>query len=483
MTKASKEIALDWVVQNEKRVVEISNTIWRWAEVGLQEFKTSELCARTLEDNGFKVQRSVAGMPTAFVATWGNGKPTIGAMAELDALPGLSQKAEPQKKPFTEGAPGHGCGHNSFATSAVAGGIAAKAAMEKAHVPGTVKVLGCPAEETLVGKIFMVRDGCFDGLDACLGNHPTSSNGVNLNPGTAMNSFKVEFYGRASHAGGSPEMGRSALDAIELMNTGVNFLREHVIQEARIHYVIENGGIQPNVVPPYARSWYYVRAPLREVTQRIYERILKIADGSDLMTETTHKINFLTGCYQTLNNLALSSLIVRNMREIGAPTYTKEEFEFARELAKSIPRDEKIATLRKSHLPNWEKLIDVDIDTNIYDPWGQEFYPDKGTGGSTDIGDVSWNVPTVQFRTAGFVVGSPGHSWQNAAVMGMGIGQKSAIFGAKVIATTILDLLTDAEILRRIQQEFISNTGGKPYHSPLTLDAKPPLDQLGKQPE
>jgi aminobenzoyl-glutamate utilization protein B len=293
----------------------------------------------------------------------------------------------------------------------------------------------------------------------------------------------VEFYGRASHAGGSPEMGRSALDAIELMNTGVNFLREHVIQEARIHYVIENGGIQPNVVPPYARSWYYVRAPLREVTQRIYERILKIADGADLMTETTHKINFLTGCYQALNNVALSSLVVRNMREIGAPTYTQEEFDFARELAKSIPRDEKIATLRKGHLPNWEKLIDVDIDTNIYDPWGQEFYPDKGTGGSSDIGDVSWNVPTVQFRTAGFVVGSPGHSWQNAAVMGMGIGQKSAIFGAKVIATTMLDLLTDAETLRKIQQEFISNTGGKPYHSPLPPGAKPPLDQLGKQPE
>lgn len=483
MKKVSKETAVEWVVQNEKWVVEISNTIWRWAEVGLQEFKTSELCAHTLENNGFKVQRGVAGMPTAFVATWGSGKPVIGAMAELDALPGLSQKAAPHKEPFTEGAPGHGCGHNAFATSAVAGGIAAKEAMDEGHLTGTIKVLGCPAEETLVGKIFMVRDGCFDGLDACLGNHPTSANGVNLNPGTAMNSFKVEFFGRASHAGGSPEMGRSALDAIELMNTGVNFLREHVIQEARIHYVIENGGIQPNVVPPYARSWYYVRAPLREVTQRIYERILKIADGADLMTETTHKINFQTGCYQTLNNLTLSSLVVRNMREIGAPTYTKEEYDFAKELAKSIPRDEKITSLQKSHLPNWEKLVDVDIDSNIYDPWGQEFYPDKGVGGSSDIGDVSWNVPTVQFRTAGFVVGSPGHSWQNAAVMGMGIGQKSAIFGAKVIAGTILDLLTGPETLRKIQEEFRTSIGGMLYRSPLSPEAKPPLDQLGKQPE
>jgi aminobenzoyl-glutamate utilization protein B len=463
--------------------VEISNTIWRWAEVGLQEFKTSKLCADTLEKSGFRVQRGVAGMPTAFIATWGSGKPVIGAMAELDALPGLSQKAVPYKEPFTDGAPGHGCGHNSYATSAVAGGIAARVAMEEAGLKGTIKVFGCPAEETLVGKVFMVRDGCFDGLDACLGNHPASENGVRLNPGTAINSFKVEFFGKASHAASSPEMGRSALDAIELMNTGVNFLREHVIQEARIHYVIESGGIQPNVVPPYARSWYYVRAPLREITQRIYDRILKIADGAGLMTETTHKINFLTGCYQTLNNLALSGLVVKNMREIGAPTYSKEEYDFANELAKSITRDEKISALRKNHLPNWEKLIDVNLDTNIYDPYGQEFCPDKGTGGSSDVGDVSWNVPTVEFRTSGFVIGSSAHSWQNTAVMGMGIGHKFSIFGGKVIAGTVLDLLTNSETLTKILNEFRASTKGIQYHSPLPPDAKPPLDQLGKQPE
>ncbi|MGA3297522.1 MAG: amidohydrolase, partial [Candidatus Bathyarchaeia archaeon] len=182
-------------------------------------------------------------------------------------------------------------------------------------------------------------------------------------------------------------------------------------------------------------------------------------------------------------NLTLSSLIVRNMLEIGAPTYTKEEYDFAKELAKSIPRDEKITLLQKSHLPNWEKMADIDLDTNIHYPWGQELYPDKGTGASSDVGDVSWNVPTVEFRTAGFVVGSPGHSWQNAAVMGMGIGQKSAIFGAKTIAGTILDLLTDPEILRKIQEEFRTSTGGMEYRSPLSPDAKPPLDQLGKQPE
>jgi len=204
-------------------------------------------------------------MPTAFVATWGTGRPVIGIMAELDALPGLSQRAVCHKEPVKEGAPGHGCGHNVFATSGLIGGIAAKRGMEENELGGTIKVLGCPAEETLVGKVFMVRDGCFDGLDACLGNHVWYVNGVDFNPCTAMNSFKVEFYGKASHAAASPEQGRSALDAVELMNVGVNFLREHVVQEARIHYVVQDGGMQPNVVPPYARSWYYVRASRREV--------------------------------------------------------------------------------------------------------------------------------------------------------------------------------------------------------------------------
>lgn len=483
MSKVYKQIAFDWISKNEMQIIGMSDTIWKWAEVGLQEFKTSKLCADTLEKNGFRVERGVAGMPTAFVASWGSEKPVIGIMGELDALPGLSQKAVPHKDPITEGAPGHGCGHNVFATSAVAGGIAAKVAMEEGHLKGTVRVLGCPAEETLVGKVFMVRDGCFKNLDACLGNHPHTANGVYLNPGTAMNSFKIEFYGRASHAGGSPEQGRSALDAIELMNTGVNFLREHVVQEARIHYVIEDGGIQPNVVPPYARSWYYVRAPLREVVDHIYNRILKIADGADLMTETTHKVNLLTGCYQTLNNITLSKLVVRNMKEIGAPTYTREELDFAGELEKSVPREEKIGALRKGHLPDWQELVDSTMNTKIYDPWGEELYPDKGLGGSSDIGDVSWNAPTVQFRTAGFTIGSPGHSWQNAATMGMSIGHKCAIFGSKTMAGTVLDLLTDSRLLAEIQNEFKTSTNKFPYQSPLPPDAKPPLDQLRKQPE
>jgi aminobenzoyl-glutamate utilization protein B len=481
MSKTNKQAAFDWISRNEKFIIEISDAIWNSPELGLQEFKTSRICADTLEKNGFQLERGVAGMPTAFVATWGSGKPVIGIMAELDALPGLSQRAVPYREAFKEGAAGHGCGHNVFATSGVIGGIAAKVGMEEGCLKGTIKVLGCPAEETLVGKVFMVRDGYFNGLDACLGNHPDYANGVNLNPGTALNSFRLEFYGKASHAADSPEQGRSALDAVELMNVGVNFLREHVIQEARIHYVTEEGGIQPNVVPPYARSWYYVRAPLREVVDQIYERILKIANGADLMTETTHKIRFLTGCYQVLNNVTLSKLIVKEMQEIGAPTYGKEEYDFAKSLGKSMPREERIAALRRSHLPNLEQLVDDDINRNIYDHWGEEFYPDKGTGGSSDVGDVSWNTPTVHFRTAGFILGAPGHSWQNTAAMGMGIGHKAAIFGSKVIAATALDLLTHSDVVMKMQEEFKIVTKSFQYQSPLPPDAKPPLDQLKKQ--
>lgn len=479
MSKVEKQNAFNWISKNEKKIVEISDAVWRFAELGLQEFKTSKLCSETLEQNGFKVERGIAGMPTAFVATYGEGKPVIGLMGELDALAGLSQKALSYKQPFEEGAPGHGCGHNGYATSAVAAGIAVKTALEGSDVQGTVKVFGCPAEETLVGKIFMVRDGYFNGLDACLGDHTASSNGVDLSAGTAMNSFKVEFYGRASHAGATPERGRSALDAAELMNVGVNYLREHVVQEARIHYVIENGGVQPNVVPPYARSWYYVRAPLRETVEQIYARVLRNADGADAMADTTHKVIFQTGCYQKLSNVALSALAVKNMREIGPPTYAEGEYAFARELGKSIPREEKISGLSTSGLPDWEKLVDVDLDDSIYDPWGDPKLS-KG-GGSTDVADVMWNTPATQIRTAGFVVGSPGHSWQNAATMGMSIGHKSVIFGSKTLAGTAIDLLMNPVILSNIQNEFRVSTRGFTYRSPLPPDLKPPLMQFEKK--
>jgi aminobenzoyl-glutamate utilization protein B len=475
MSTRAKQIAIDWVKENEKLLVDVHDKIWRFAEVGLQENQTAKLLTDLLAKHNFKLEIGVADMPTAFVATYGSGKPVIGIMGELDALPGISQKPIPRKDPLIEGASGHGCGHQGYATAAVGGALATKAAMEAENISGTIKCFGCPAEETLVGKVFMVRDGVFDGVDVCLGHHAGQVNGVSLRSGNAMNSVKFEFFGVPSHAGASPEQGRSALDAVELMNIGVNYLREHVVQEARIHYVIEEGGHEPNVVPAYARVWYYVRAPTRDMVDRIYNRVLKIAEGADRMAETTHKVKFLTGVHNGIPNRTLAELIVENMKAIGAPTYNEKELEFAKEVAKSIPREEKASALRRMALPNWTKLMDVNLSSEIYDPYGEDV---KGGGGSSDVADVSWNMPTLEFNTAMFIVGAPGHSWQNTASGGTSIGHKSSIFASKVMATTVIDLLMKPEAINKANEEWKQRMKGLVYKSPLPKDLKPPMDQL-----
>ena len=474
----SKEIAKDWIDKHQKHITELSDRIWDLPELGLQEFKSSTLLADELQGGGFDVQKGVAGMPTAFVATYGAGKPVIGIMGEYDALAGLSQKPIPSRESIVPGAPGHGCGHNIHGTSGVAAALAVKGVMENQKLEGTLKFFGCPAEETLVGKVFMVRDGDFDGLDAVLSHHPGQMNAARLGSSNAMNSVKFHFRGKASHAGGSPEQGRSALDAEELMDIGVNFLREHVVQEARIHYVVEDGGGQPNVVPAYARSWYFVRAPERQQVEHIYRWILRIADGADLMAETTHEVEFLTGCYNTLSNSALAELVVANMREIGAPTYNEEELAFAHAITETIPASEKRDRLQRSKRPGWERLLDVEMDTSIPVPWGIG----DVSGGSTDVGDVSWNTPTMEFSTATYPLGCPGHSWQNVASSRLGIGHESLIFAAKVIAATVLDLMTKPEVLAEVRKEFGESTKNLKYLSPLPKGLKPPLKQLPSTP-
>jgi aminobenzoyl-glutamate utilization protein B len=480
MLDETKTTALEWIADHEDFIINAHQQAWEFAEVGLQEMKTGKLLADALEEHGFTVERGVAGMPSAFVATYGSGAPVIGVMAELDALPELSQEAVPYRKVRKEGGAGHGCGHCGYAATAFGAALAVKAAIDAHGLEGTIKCFGTPAEETLIGKVFMVRDGVFDGLDACLGHHPGSSNGASLGSGNAMNSVKFEFFGKASHAAGSPEQGISALDAVELMNIGVNYMREHVVQETRMHYVIEEGGHEPNVVPAYARSWYYVRAPERELVNQYYDWVLRIAEGADLMANTTHKVRFLTGCHNGIPNRPMAELIAANMRDIGAPTYTAGELSFAAEIGKSIPREEKRAVLSRSHLPGAMDLMDVDINTNIYDPWGEER---KGGGGSTDVAEVSWNTPTLEFSTACFIVGTPGHSWQNVAVSGMSIGHKSTLFAAKAMATTVLDLMTSPDELARVKEDWETRMMGRTYTSPLPADLEPPLDQLEMQDE
>jgi len=474
MPEAAKKKAFSWISENEHRITETSDKIWEFAEIGYQEVKSASLLSEELRKAGFKVEIGVAGIPTAFVATWGEGKPVIGVMGEYDALTGLSQKKLPRKEPIIEGAPGHGCGHNLHGTSGMAGVIAAKVAMEAARIQGTLKFFGCPAEEGGSGKVFMVREGIFDGLDAVLSHHPSTMNTASLASSLANNYVRFHFYGTSSHAAGSPEQGRSALDAVELMSIGLNFLREHVIQEARIHYSITGDRFTPEVVPPYAYMTCLIRAPEREQLDEIYERILDIARGAALMTGTMHKVQLMKAIHNKIPNRTLSDIVIKNMREIGAPKYTKEELEYAKEVSKTIAPEEKKASLRKSKRPGWEKLMDVILDQSIPDPWD-----DGEVGrGSTDVADVSWNTPTIEFPTTAFVLGTPGHSWMNVALSGMGIGHKSVIFAAKTISASIIDLLMKPELLKKAHEELERRLAGKVYKSPVPPEVKPPLDYL-----
>lgn len=467
-----KKIAWSWISKNKSKIIEISDKIWRLAELGLVEHESSKLIVNELEYHGFKVEREVAGMPTAFVATYGRDHPVIGIMGEYDALPGLSQKAVPYKESLEESAHGHGCGHNIHGTSGMCGAIAVKVAIEELSLPGTIKFFGTPAEENFDGKVFMARAGLFDGIDACLSHHPDTINTASLRSSNAMNSVKFHFYGKTSHAASSPEQGRSALDAVELMNIGVNYMREHVIDKARIHYVIEDGGGQPNVVPDYARSWYYVRAPERDQMEIIYEWALRIAEGAELMTGTTHKVDFLTGVYNLLQNKTLSRVILANMREIGPPKYTKEELKFAKKIGETIPLEQKREVLRNRKPPNWERYLGVDLVQEVLDPW------DEGMvmAGSTDVADISWITPTIEFNTATNVLGTPAHSWQWVVCGGMSIGHKSLIFAAKTIAGSVIDLLTTPASLREAQEEHRGKLQGRIYKCSIPDDVGPPLE-------
>ncbi len=303
--------------RDRSELVNLSDRIWEFAEVGLQEHRSARAQEDFLRERGFEIESGVADMPTAFVAARGSGKPVIAFLGEFDALPGTSQKKQPAPDPLKKDAPGHACGHNLLGVGALGAAVALAEALEKEGIEGEVRYYGCPAEETLVGKVFMVKAGLFEDVDAAITWHPAAVNAVRMDSTSAMNSFKVTFFGVSSHAAGAPELGRSALDAVELMNVGANYLREHVIEQARIHYVITDGGGEPNVVPPEAEVWYYVRAPERDEVEEIYERILRIAEGATLMTDTSHEVAFLSGCYNKLVNRPMAELVQKNLELVG----------------------------------------------------------------------------------------------------------------------------------------------------------------------
>ena len=466
-----KDTAFGWIEEHRKELIDVSDAIWGFAEYGLCEERSSKLLAETLEKYGWRVTRGVATMPTAIIAEKGEGKPIVATMGEFDALPNLSNKPIPRKEPLVPGGMGHGCGHNVHGVTALGAAIAAGEALEKHGLKGTIRFYGTPAEENFSGKMIMVNHGLFDDVDAALSHHPGNLNVATLASSNVISGCRFAFHGRSSHAAGNPEAGRSALDAVELMNVGVNFLREHVIPEARIHYVIEAGGGQPNVVPDYARSHYYIRAPEQDLLEPIKKRVLKIAEGAALMTETRLEAEMGWGGYHKIPNKVLSEVVTTNMRLVGPPKYTREEYEFATEIAKSFPREDRETSLRKGKVPDWERYVDQDIVSDIFDAW------DDGTTspGSTDVADVSWITPTMEFRTATNVNGAPGHSWQMTACAGTGIGHVSLIFAAKTMAGSVLDLLTSPELLTKANEEQAQRLRGRAYKKDPSIVA--PLEK------
>lgn len=468
------ETGLRWIRENTPRLVGLAQAIWEYAEVSLKEERSAAAQASFLEEEGFTVRQGVAGMPTALVASFGEGRPVIGFLGEYDALPGLSQKAVPYQEPVQAGAPGHGCGHNLLGVGSLGAAVALRREMEANGLRGTVRYYGCPAEETLIGKVFMAKAGAFDDLDACITWHPMSFNTTWYGSSLAMNSVRFGFYGRTAHAAAAPHLGISALDAVELMNIGVNFLREHIISQARIHYVITNGGGEPNVVPPYAEVWYYVRAPRREEVEEIYERVVKIAEGASLMTGARLEVKFQTGAYEYLPNSVVTEVLEESLRKVGPIAFSEEEKSFAAELEKSLAPGQKAAVLRANNIP--AEFAEMTLHEGVLPALDQR----RPTPGSTDVSEVSWITPTGQLTTAASVIGAAGHSWQMAATAGMSIGHKAMIKAAEAMGLAGYELLTKPELLQRAKEAFLRDTGGKPYVSPLPSEMTEPVIQFGE---
>lgn len=429
--------------------------IWDYAEMGYKEVKSSQLLQQTLQENGFTIQAGVADIPTAFVATYGQGKPVIAILAEYDALPGLSQDTAAERKPLAGRNAGHGCGHHLFGTASVAAGISIKKLIEEKKLTGTIRVYGCLAEEGGSGKVYMVRAGLFNDVDAAIHWHPDNENEVTMTSALANKSAKFRFRGLSSHASASPEKGRSALDAVEAMNYMVNMMREHVPSDARIHYVITDGGKAPNVIPDFAEVYYYVRHPKKEVAKEIFDRVAKAAEGAALGTGTKSEYEIIGGTHDLLLNRTLAAAMQKNLEAVGGISYTKEEIAFAKKMQSTFsfeaPPVDDAATV---------KPLKTIIDAG---------------GGSTDVGDVSYTVPTVGLRAATWVPGTPMHSWQAVACGGKEIGTKGMMLAAKVLALTAIDLYTGPDIITKAKQEFVKETGNYKYEA-LLGNRKPALN-------
>lgn len=482
MDNLLKKQALDEIDRNAEQFCHISDAIFDAPETAFQEHTAARLLCGALEEEGFAVRRGLAGMETAFSASFGAGSPRIGILAEYDALPNMSQEAGLlEQSPAQKGAPGHACGHNLLGVGALAAAVGVKRYLEASGMAGTVICYGCPGEEGGSGKAFMAREGAFDQLDCALTWHPST---VNIAPPVStLANYQIafRFYGTASHAASAPHLGRSALDALELMNTGVQYLREHIIPEARVHYAITNaGGAAPNVVQPEAEAVYLIRAPRADQVEEIYQRVQKIAQGAAMMTETEVKETSFKAAYNILPNHTLGAVLGDNLLVLGAPEYTPEEWDWAQAVNDTIQRPNSLLLTAANMMgPKGAELVSGYLGRAIYDV-ALPYVPVKYVlPSSSDVGDVSWVCPTAQVAAATMCAGTPGHSWQLAAQGKSSIAHKGMLLAGKVIAGAAIDLLCWPELLAKAKEEHKKTLAGGCYR-PLIPRNVQPLDVLSE---
>ena len=471
-----KQAALAAIEEKKQLVAGVADQIWEYAELSLQEVQSAALYVRVLRQEGFAVEEGICGIPTAFSASFGTGRPVIGILAEYDALSGLSQQGGcPVRRELTPGGTGHGCGHHLLGAGALAAALGVKHYLQQTGRPGTVVLYGCPGEEGGAAKAFMAREKLWYGLDAALTWHPDDCNEVATGSSNACIQVQYTFHGVAAHAAGDPEKGRSALDAVSLMNLGVQFLREHMEPQARIHYAVtDTGGCSPNVVQARASVLYMVRSDRVKKALELLARVDKIAEGAALMTETSCRRKFIDGLAETIPNHALEALLYRNFSEVGVPVYTGEEQAFAAALAATyeaegyLPgvgrQDAGYAAAVKAMKPAGAMN---DVLLPLYQ--GEAFSP-----GSTDVGDVSWQCPTAQLHVAAWPNGCPGHSWQNVSCGKTSIGHKAALCAGKVLCAAAVDLLEQPELLQAAHREHEERTADG-YTCPIPPDAVPTI--------
>jgi aminobenzoyl-glutamate utilization protein B len=452
LTKNKSQL-LKSIEKHEANLIEISDKIWSLAETAFEENASAKILADYAEEQGFKVERGVAEMPTAFVATYGSGKPVISVLGEFDALPGISQKKVPTKSPLIEGAAGHGCGHNLFGAGSLGAAIAIKELIAQGKIKGTIKFFGTPSEEKFFGKIWMVKAGLWDDVDVNISWHPAANTKADVQSSLALIDFKIEFFGQAAHASMDPWNGRSASDALELYTTGINYYREHVKPTVRMHYHIQDGGQVVNVVPDYSRLWMRVRDTKRSGMLPVYEQAKKMAEGAAIMANVDYKVSLISGIYEVLVNREGGKIMQKNLELLGPIKYTDAEITFGKKIQEVT------------------KKAQVGMDSEIKPLEDTREHPG---GGSTDVGDVSWNVANINLGVTTAPKDTPWHSWAVVACGGMSIGHKGMIYASQAISMTMLDLFENPDLVNKVKAEYLERKGNEVYTA-IVPEGPPPV--------